>query len=90
MNDWCLVLGNSLYLVSLAVEGGGLLLRCPKCSITYRSRASMKNHTAVCKAGGAAEKDCDAGADKLGCVRQAKEGIAINDVHVTAYVPKRA
>ena len=71
-------------------EGGGLLLRCPKCSITYRSRASMKNHTAVCKAGGAAEKDCDAGADKLGCVRQAKEGIAINDVHVTAYVPKRA
>ena len=44
-------------------EGGGLLLRCPKCSITYRSHASMKNHTAVCKAG-APEKDCDAGAEK--------------------------
>ena len=50
------------------LEGGGgegVLLRCPKCSITYRSRASMKNHIAVCKAGK------DPGADSvrgLGCV----------------------
>ena len=39
-------------------EEGVAILRCPKCSITYRSHASMKNHTAVCKAG----KDPDAGA----------------------------
>ena len=34
-------------------DGGedGVVLRCPKCSITYRSRASMKNHTSVCKGG---------------------------------------
>ena len=37
-------------------EGG--LLRCPKCSITYRSSASMKNHIAVCKA---VKKDPNAG-----------------------------
>ena len=63
------------------VEGGGLLLRCPKCSITYRSHASMKNHTAVCKAG-IAEKDCDARSrsGKPGSVRQAKEGISTNEV----------
>ena len=56
-------------LQAAGVEGGGLLLRCPKCSITYRSHASMKNHTAVCKAG-VPEKNCDAGTDKLGCVRK--------------------
>ena len=44
--------------IATGEEGGGLL-RCPKCSITYRSRASMKNHTAVCKAAGL---DPDAGA----------------------------
>ena len=56
------------------VEGGGLLLRCPKCSITYRSHASMKNHTAVCKAGIARSPG------KPGSVRQAKEGISTNEV----------
>ena len=68
-------------------EGGGLLLRCPKCSITYRSHASMKNHTAVCKAG-APEKDCDAGA-KLREANNTKEGISINDVLVTATVVEK-